>query len=359
MNKISKIQHLALDCNGKLLRIEETIERKDETFLCPHCKQEVIGKYGKERRWHFAHKKKECDYDKYLHSIAEIQIAEWFNKEKEIILDMIQYDTCIKNKECPLYNEYDCKKEKRTAINLKDYYSECLLERKYGNFIADLLCKRNHQKEDNPIFIEIYVSHKCTEEKIKSGIRIIEISIEKEEDITKIINNTKLKEGDGIKLYNFKRDSKYSSTFSVPVQKYILFKSRKSYVQKDNCNCQNYKDSRKGVYEITINYNDCVPYFINSGGFYNIGITKAYQAGLIKKDCHICKWQKEDTFGKALCVLYKKYNTPKYCEDNDAHKCINFKDNKEFIQFAAKDFEDYKQSNGYDIWVNKDLTERI
>jgi hypothetical protein len=98
MNKISKIQHLALDCNGKLLRIEETIERKDETFLCPHCKQEVIGKYGKERRWHFAHKKKECDYDKYLHSIAEIQIAEWFNKEKEIILDMIQYDTCIKTK---------------------------------------------------------------------------------------------------------------------------------------------------------------------------------------------------------------------------------------------------------------------
>lgn len=114
----------------------------------------------------------------------------------------------------------------------------------------------------------------------------------------------------------------------------------------------------KGVYEITINYNDCVPYFINSGGFYNIGITKAYQAGLIKKDCHICKWQKEDTFGKALCVLYKKYNTPKYCEDNDAHKCINFKDNKEFIQFAAKDFEHYKQSNGYDIWVNKDLTEK-
>ena len=56
----------------------------------------------------------------------------------------------------------------------------------------------------------------------------------------------------------------------------------------------------KGVYEITINYNDCVPYFINSGGFYNIGITKAYQAGLIKKDCHICKWQKEDTFGKAI-----------------------------------------------------------
>ena len=165
--------------------------------------------------------------------------------------------------------------------------------------------------------------------------------------------------GGKLQLYNFKTDSKYSSTFSVPVQKYILFKSRKSYVQKDNCNCQNYKDSRKGVYEITINYNDCEPYFINSGGFYNIGITKAYQAGLIKKDCHICKWQKEDTFGKALCVLYKKYNTPKYCEDNDAHKCINFKDNKEFIQFAAKDFEDYKQSNGYDIWVNKDLTERI
>lgn len=231
MNKISKIQHLALDCNGKLLRIEETIERKDETFLCPHCKQEVIGKYGKERRWHFAHKKKECDYDKYLHSIAEIQIAEWFNKEKEIILDMIQYDTCIKNKECPLYNEYDCKKEKRTEINLKAYYSECLLERKYGNFIADLLCKRNHQKEDNPIFIEIYVSHKCTEEKIKSGIRIIEISIEKEEDITKIINNTKLKEGDGIKLYNFKRIVSTQAPFVSPF-KNIYFSNQEKVMYK-------------------------------------------------------------------------------------------------------------------------------
>ena len=147
MNKISKIQHLALDCNGKLLRIEETIERKDETFLCPHCKQEVIGKYGKERRWHFAHKKKECDYDKYLHSIAEIQIAEWFNKEKEIILDMIQYDTCIKNKECPLYNEYDCKKEKHTEKTSKTITQSAFLNASTGILLQTFFVKENIKKK--------------------------------------------------------------------------------------------------------------------------------------------------------------------------------------------------------------------
>lgn len=73
-------------------------------------------------------------------------------------------------------------------------------------FVADILLKRKdngESKNNEPMFIEVAVTHPCKEEKIASGIRIIELSITQEEDIQSIVNSS-FSLAPNIQLYNIK-----------------------------------------------------------------------------------------------------------------------------------------------------------
>ena len=52
----------ALDKNNHLVSIKDASNMAN-TFVCPHCKSEMIKKCGQHNAWHFAHKNKQCDYD--------------------------------------------------------------------------------------------------------------------------------------------------------------------------------------------------------------------------------------------------------------------------------------------------------
>lgn len=54
--------------------------------------------------------------------------------------------------------------------------------------------------------------------KEKSGIRIIELSIQSEEDILDIVNSTNLNECEKVKLHNFKRKEVLAEDFAQPFQ---------------------------------------------------------------------------------------------------------------------------------------------
>lgn len=153
-----------------------------------------------------------------------------------------------------------------------------------------------------------------------------------------------------VKLYNFKRKEVLAKDFTQPFQKYILHHTLKSYVERDTFTCRNYNHHRKGIYEISMPYDDCIPYFINSGGLYTIGKVKAYLDGYLKKDCQLCKWQAEDMSGSKFCKLYKKCGNPKYCNDNDVSKCSMFRENTQMINDAISDFNEYQKNDSVDIW---------
>lgn len=57
-----------------------------------------------------------------------------------------------------------------------------------------------------------------------SGIRIIELAIQSEEDILNIVNSTKLIESEKVRLYNFKRKEFLVNKFAQSFQNtyYIL-----------------------------------------------------------------------------------------------------------------------------------------
>ena len=273
---------------------------------------------------------------------------DWFNRKKNIILSINNNEKCDKYDSCIFYNERVCKGTGKAHFDLKRYYSKCIQEHSYGDFIADLYCE-NNSIPHSPIFIEIFVTHECSQEKKNSGIRIIELVIRSEQDILDIINSSNLVESETVRLYNFKRKETLVDKFVQSFQKYILYSSLKSCVNQ-NFTCKNYSQCRKGIYEISMPYDDCIPYFFGSGGLYMIGKIKAHLDGYLKKDCQLCKWQAEDMSGNNFCKLYKKCDNPKYCDDNDASQCSMFRENTNLINNGISDFEKYLKNDPVDIW---------
>jgi len=348
-------QHYALNSSDELVHINNTVNDGTTKYYCPFCHQEMITKRGDIRQWHFAHKsdKEECSYDKYLHTIAEKLIMEWFNKTDSIKLVMHTNNKCNKCEDCKFYDSDYCKIDDTADFDLKTYYSSCSLEKRYmvNNqvFVADILCN-NKTNSSCPLFLEIYVFHECERAKIDSGIRIIEFKIQSEEDILNIINSSEIKEGENIKLYNFKRKDKHNDKLERPFQKYILFSNMKSYVDKSCYTCKNFNRLHKGIYEISFPYNDCRSLFLNCGGFYVVGKAKAYCDNFLKKDCSLCKYHSKDTEGNDLCKLYKKCGNHKYCRDNDAAICTMFRMNQDIINLAISEFNKFTSQNHVDIW---------
>ena len=121
-------------------------------------------------------------------------------------------------------------------------------------------------------------------------------------------------------------------------------------MDNDGFTCKNYNQHRKGIYEISMPYDECIPYFFNCGGLYAVGKVKAYLDGYLKKDCQLCKWQNTDFSNDKFCKLYKKCGNPKYCKDNDAIRCSMFRENKEFINNVIADFNEHIKHNPIDIW---------
>lgn len=178
----------ALDSAGSMIHISQA--ERDKQYFCPQCGGLMTPHMGAIRRWHFTHKAntENCNYETYLHRIAKTRIREVFLSASKFV---ISYDVSI------TCNKADCFRDRKNIcsgtikqfFDLKQYYDECTEEYEYNGFRADLLLSSTRNPDREPILIEIYVSHKSSDEKINTGVRIIEIKITSEEDIEDIISN--------------------------------------------------------------------------------------------------------------------------------------------------------------------------
>lgn len=338
MNK-RDYQHYALDSHDELTEIKDG--RDGETYRCPYCRHEMIMKRGKVRQWHYAHKvnHEDCSYDKYLHTLAERMISDWFNRQEAIFLTLDTTARCDRKGQCPFHSEESCRKIEQVRFDLKQYYPDCILERGFNGFVADIFCN-NKKLQSAPIFIEICVTHKCTEEKINSGIRIIEFVIQSEEDILNIINSAEIQEGEKVRLYNFKPKETSSDKVERHFQKFMVFASGKCHLERYDCTCRTY---RKGVYEISVADDLDLPFW------YDMGAAKAYADGVLQKNCQLCFFRGESSYG-TICKKYKKCGKPQFCSDNDATQCQEFSVNRAFVRRELAKFEDYSKSHPVDIW---------
>ncbi len=342
-------QHYALSA-GKLIHIDNA--HKGEEYRCPYCNGIMIAKQGSIREWHFAHKHNACDYDNYLHTLAEIRICEWYNNASEINLILPTKQKCERYNICPMFTQEYCVRNATTdKINLKQYFPTCVMEHSFSKaentFRADLFCAHHTLKEE-PLFIEICVNHPCEKDKINSGIRIIELVIQNESDIDNVINNT-LKENGKVKFYGFKPKNKVCSpeNLNPPLERFTLYLSMKGFCK--NIKCDDI-EKHKGIFELTCAKDKCVP-FSNFQNLFQNGLAVASSHFNQLKVCYLCQYQAfNDYEDKYICKLYRAKNLSKYCKDNDATKCQHFSLNLQNQEQCIAAIEEHGQRFPLHIW---------
>lgn len=191
--------HRAALCNEQLVRIDDVTpeSRKSSIFTCLGCGGEMEACLGEVREHYFRHKNKEnCSWESYLHKLSKLIIKARFEQQEKFLIYFNAVNSCSLLDDCPFHR---CHKEFVSELNLKDYYDTCELEGTYRGYRADILL--THSEHPNRVlFLEIAVTHKCEEEKIASGIKIIEIDvINQQSAFMKLDENN-----EQVHFYNFK-----------------------------------------------------------------------------------------------------------------------------------------------------------
>ncbi len=348
-----KVQYkYALNEQGDLVSIHDAQKGKNK-FICPECHGEMIPRKGDHNAYHFAHKTTECKYDNYLHTLAELLIQKWYNESKSIKLSVPINEKCVDFESC-LFKKIGCIHVVNSQFyDLKKWYNNCEREpndtiAKYG-FKPDLFL-RDDGNTRNCIFIEIAVTHKCEPPKINSGIRIIEIFIDNEEDIETIIKNNLIQCNEKIQMYNFRGEDKTRDieNYELSLSKFYLFPSNKVHADF-HFKCHE-KNENRGIFEITVDGDELALNTPKDHMFFDIAIAYASQFYDDLKHCQLCRYQKNDSFGSRICALYKKYGTSRYCSDNNPSRCSYFQKDFALIRNRIEILEEYKKEHPVLIW---------
>jgi len=197
--------HNAKDIDEHVVHINEvTKDNRAEHYYCLGCGGEMSPVLGNKREHHFRHKEAHCSWESYLHILGKKRLKERFESQQDFVVQyQIEYH-CNKVENCRLENIYhdvqNCNRRELISVDLKKEYDTCEEEVYYKGYKADLKLSSKEHPEREPLFLEIHVTNACSPDKLASGVKIIEIDIESEEDVLKPII-----ESPSIRFYNFKR----------------------------------------------------------------------------------------------------------------------------------------------------------
>lgn len=200
----------ALDPNGRLITTD--VGQRGGNYTCPNCRQRLIFRAGEIRQRHFAHKGNACDPETYLHQAAKLALGQELERRTDAQqgFNILAYGTLQhieSGTERVVSTEYT---QSLHPYNVLSGQPSIAIEERHAGFVPDILVKGQSQT----YFIEIFVTHPVSEEKIASGIPIIQVKIESESDIETLVKGN-LPEGIQTQLFNF--DSfRSSESFQIP-----------------------------------------------------------------------------------------------------------------------------------------------
>lgn len=191
MKADAKFRFAHIDNEKKIVHINDVdIDvRNNHRFWCIGCGGELKAALGSKNIHYFSHKANEshCSKETYLHKLGKQQVISAFNTQEHFPIILRSRNKCEYYPECNLKKRVKgCTETGDVVIDLKEHYDRCEEEYGYKGFIADVaLIAKEEQR--SPIFIEIVVTHKCSDEKRQSGIHIIEWTISDESDVERIL----------------------------------------------------------------------------------------------------------------------------------------------------------------------------
>lgn len=171
----------------------------------------MVAALGEKNKHHFRAKKgyvlnPETELHKYVKNILKYR----FDNEENFLIKYYRRETCPFEGKCIFFNKMkgECEKlkEKSFDFDLKKYYDTATVEGEHDGFVADVLLSSSTINRI-PVFLEVAVTHPCSEEKIKSGNKIIEIKVCNENDAYCMLEQTPEYSFDDdepvVKFYNF------------------------------------------------------------------------------------------------------------------------------------------------------------
>jgi hypothetical protein len=325
----------AFDQNDNLVDVAN-LNRADITesdrFFSVDFHQELIPRLGLINQKHFAHKSVDGilgSKETYLHALA-----------KRVFFDM--YSVCLNNgipiyipylvtKKCNrIQNEYGviCHLgDDNMQFDLTTYFTEIFMEKRDDCFIPDLLLFNPNTL--NKIYIEIAVTHKCSNEKINSGYRIIEFTISKEDDIlyffpkievsqTEEVRFPIATENKKVRYYNFKKRTEtkeFCTVGNCKCYKFAIFtvlengKCRLDYEHEDQLLATINKKTGilyQKIKPLRISPHTDNYYFPNY--LFKKYVLEAFAEGIPIKDCFTCRFAGTNRDDKFICILGEHYD---------------------------------------------------
>ena len=289
-----------------------------------------------------------------LHQLAKLRVQEAF-LSKEVFNVGFEYRSyCPHEKTCAFVRYGNCYISTHKRFNLKEFYDSCEQEIQYDsiNRRSDLKIFSSKKPQLAPIYIEFFVTHASDVSKLHNGGKIIEVKIESENDIQRIVDDgfiesskcdSRLLEGieseniSETTLWGFKSEDYDAKNITQEIEfsRYILYASGKSQCYQDTSLCKNIAKVRKqSLLEICIH----TPVAF---GVYEMVKYQGYKRFGIK-NCLYCKnfVDSYDGSGK-LCRLYKYLGIDRF-EQHDtarAKSCPSFLINQDEMNRELKHFD--------------------
>lgn len=190
----------AHDEQGRLVDISsiDIEHRYDHSYYCPECGQEMRPRLGKKQAHCFYHFHCEaCESESYVHRVGKELLYERFNDpERPFLIEFYQDVRCDQWDACPSRDKQSkpvCDTLKRPKrLDLKEWYDAAEIEKELvvenaGAFRADVMLYSKANPQRAPFFLEICYKHPCSEEKIASGIKILELKVNDVRDLPRIL----------------------------------------------------------------------------------------------------------------------------------------------------------------------------
>lgn len=291
---VSNIKYPAAYSEGHLVEIASVTEKdRRKEYFCISCGAEMHPVLGKKREHFFRHSGVSCSWDCFIHKYAEEKIKEAFYCSDKFFIPFNKPNKCPKTETCLFYKRFNFPQcdGNMGSLDLKRWYDTCDLEKSYtfGNkeYIADLLLTSSKNEKLKPLFIEIFHTHKCTDDKRNSGINIIEIKIDTVEDVKTFLCPARQNQSI-YELINFKQVSNITDLYEI--QKASFTKDERTRITCDTIKrlCSDKRLLQKtddSLFDILAPAEKDSS--LNKTKYY--GHLLAIQKGLVK-DCRYCKY---------------------------------------------------------------------
>ena len=342
-----------LNENNELVHISSVSmeNRHSHTFHCLECGQELIAKIGKIKVPHFAHGAgTACDGESYLHKLAKRRIREKFMSADNFPITFVRDVPCIESGKCPCFEKFYCLEQDVSIPNdLKIrngnvIYDTCQEEVRLGDFQPDLLLTCSTKPDREPVFIEIYKTHKSEEPKTTSNYRIIETTkIKTETDIDEILEKGFI-EGQNCRTFNFSPKLPPIRKKDIPIDRFVLFRSGAVTIHRATeyivmCDKLNVRVHSNSVRELNMKGGDDI-WGDDKLDSYQQGLVYLVKKGLSIKNCILCKFYKyNEYYSKYICTLYKVLGT-RFPKQSMANTCPRYELNQELINHPLSELEE-------------------